>query len=96
MLEAVKRKAYTGPDEYLTDADTKALHLWYSRYTSRTEYDIEDIVDLLYFLYIRENIDLYPCDLFQSTVSYLAERHGFERSSFCDILSSFRKLVFNY
>lgn len=95
MLESIKQRTYTNPAEYLTDADIEAIHLWYSQYTSSTTYDIEKCIDLLYFLYIRENIEFYPYEEFQKIVSSIAQIHGFEIESFWDILASFRKIVFN-
>ena len=95
MLESIKRNTYTNPDEYLNVTDIEAIRLWYSQYATSATYDIEKCIDLLYFLYIRENIEFYPYEEFQKIVSSIAQIHGFEIESFWDILAAFRKTVFN-
>ena len=95
MLEAIKHNRYTASDEYLSAEDTAAICSWYSQYTTSKEYGIEDVIDLMYYLYVRENIDLYPRDVFVGTVDYLVQRHSLKESCICDLLSSYHKLVFN-
>ncbi len=96
MFEDIKREAFTNIDDYLNKSEQKCVVAWFRQYTLRKDknVDVITVIDLMYELYIRENIDLYPIDEYQQVTTVLAEKYHFNRTQFLEMLQSFRILVY--
>lgn len=96
MLEAIKFDNYSKAEEHLEVGDIQEILSWYEKYTTaeRNCYDIEKAIDLLYALYVRENLVVYPVEEFQRVVGQLADIHSFKKEMIWEILSDFKKIVY--
>jgi hypothetical protein len=96
MLEAMKQGVFTNVDEYLSEDDKRNIVNWFSKYTCKNsnKMKLESIIELLYELYIHENIDLYPVEEFQRVAAAWAEIYHFEKDLFLNMLQAFRILIY--
>lgn len=94
MLEDIKCGQYTTFYDYLDDDSIQELYRWFNKYSNSESVVIERIIDLMYELYIRENIDCHPVDEYERIVSNLASQFRFKAHDFLDLYACFRKMVF--
>lgn len=96
MLEAIKNDGYSNFHDYITDSEITEINNWYNTYSSINEMNMENIIDLLYFLYMRENIDIYPIDEYHHVVNKIAEVFKFHAEKFMEMFIEFRKIVYGF
>lgn len=96
MLEAMKQGCFTNIDEYLGEDGKSNIFNWFSKYAceNSSEMALEPIIELLFELYIHENIDFYPIEEFQRVTTTWAASYHFERKLFLNMLQDFRVLVY--
>lgn len=96
MFEDRKRETFTNIDDYLSKSEQERIIAWFSQYTLKKDInvDVNTVIDLMYELYIRENIDFYPVDEYQRVTTVLAEKYHINRTQFLEMLQSFRLLVY--
>lgn len=96
MLEAIKLGTFTDVDAYMKEKEKISLITWFEQYSLAGEIslDISTVINLMYELYVRENIDFYPVEEYQRVTTELASRYHFDRTRFLEILQSFRRLVY--
>lgn len=94
MLEDIKMDKYTSYSNYLDGTDVEKISTWYYTFVSNRVTDVEKIIDLIYELYIREDVDLKPYEDYKILTTYLADKYEFNCENFLDIYRSFRDLLF--
>ena len=94
MLEAIKTGTYTSYVNYLDEATVEQISKWFSSFASEDIRGIKNIIDLMYELYVREDIDLRPYEDYARLVSSLAEKYKFAESEFLNLYQQFRQMVF--
>lgn len=96
MFEAIKREAFTNIADYLSNREQERVIAWFSQYTLKKDIssDVNSAINLMYELYIRENIDLYPVDEYQRITTVLSEKYHLDRTQFLEMLQNFRILVY--
>ena len=94
MLEDIKIAAYKGVTNYLAPNDIQTLRQWYERFSDIKYIDDENLVSLMYELYIREDIDFRPCEDYNVIVSSLAEKYCFNSTNFLNMYQQYRKILF--
>lgn len=94
MLESIKHNKYNSYHDYLDSEDIETILEWYNSFTITRSSDIEKIIDLMYELYIREDIDLRPYADYIVLITYLADEYQFDKTKFIEIYKSFRDLLF--
>ena len=94
-LEVLKCGNSVSVETYLSNDDKQAILSWYRKYIHvHDNIDFEKVIDLLYVLYVRENLEFYPVNEFQQLILSLAQTHGFDKNDFWSLYSDFRILVF--
>lgn len=94
MLEDIKTGSYTSYTDYLDEVTVNHIVRWYTQFASVGTNKVENILNLIYELYIREDIDFCPCEEYIRVVSYLSEKYYFDKSRFLDLYQQFRHMVF--
>lgn len=96
MLEAMKQGTFTNVEDYINEGEQKRIIAWFNQYAHGKDDNVKIsiIVELLYELYIRENIDFYSTEEFQRVTIALAEKYHFDRIQFLGMLQSFRTLIY--
>lgn len=77
----------------LDDKSISIINSWFSKY-SGFEFDLSKAVELMLFLYSRENIDLYPVDEYLRIVSFICSEYFINDSLFLSMINDFRKMVY--
>lgn len=94
MLEDIKTNKYTIYSNYLNDVDIENISKWYGSFALNEQVDFEIIINLMYELYIREDIDSRPYEDYKRLTTYFADKYRFKSVNFLDIYRSFRNLLF--
>ena len=94
MLEAIKTGTYTSCTNYLEKVTVEEILQWFCSFSLDNTNEIENIISLMYELYVREDIDLRPYEEYTRVVSYLAEKYNFDKSKFLDLYQQFHQMVF--
>lgn len=94
MLEDIKSGAYTSYTDYLDEVTVNHIVHWFAQFASGGANKVENILNLIYELYIREDIDFRPYEEYICVVSYLSEKYDFDKSRFLDLYQQYRYLVF--
>ena len=94
MVEAMKAGTYSSYAQYFEKGTEEEIVRWFAPFALDDNYNMEDIVKLMYQLYLDENMDFSPCEDYSRQVSYLAERYKFDKSRFIDLYQQFRKMLF--
>jgi len=94
MLEAIKTETYTSYVNYLNKATVERISKWFCSFALEDVGEIENIIGLMYELYVREDIDLRPYEDYTRLVSYLAEKYKFDASKFLDLYQQLRQMIF--
>ena len=96
MLEEIKLGKDVKSQEYLDDSDIQKIVSWYEKYSTmhKEECTVEKAVDLLYALYVRENITVYPVEEFQHVVEELSNIHSFKADMIWNLLSDFKNMIY--
>lgn len=68
---------------------------WYHRYGNLKDISDKQLLDLLYFFYIRENLDFYDYEHFSQIGKTLQVKYGIERTDIPKTFSDFRTLVYD-
>lgn len=70
---------------------------WYKKYAEINDNNVSlvDIIGLAYFLYIRENIDLYSIDDYHRTVETIAIEYNIRENCFLQMLTDYRRMLFS-
>lgn len=89
MLERIKRGEFT--DGFLSQPMVKDISIWYSNFCNG--YDINRAMELMYYFYIHENLDMYPVSEFQRQCDYLEQNFLLPRNKVLDAFQGFRDLV---
>lgn len=95
LLEDIKLDKYTSYTDYLDSADVEEIAKWYNTFAVKESINFETIIELIYELYIREDIDLRPYEEYKRLTTYLADKYGFNCEHFLDVYRSFRNLLFS-
>lgn len=93
MLEAMKSEPYTTYTDFLKDADVGKITHWFSSVTPEDSCKLEKVINLMYELYVRENIDFYPYEEYTRVVSYLSEEYKFATNDFLSLYRQFKKMI---
>ena len=94
VFEDKKFNRYSSFDNYLDNEQVKKISHWFCKF-SKKQINMEQVIELMYDLYLRDNIDYYDAKEYTEVVGFLSEKYGFSRSDFLDLYKQFRKLVFN-
>lgn len=94
MFEDIKFGKYTIYSDYLNEDDVIKINNWYNSFSQNGLIDFNDIINLMYELYLYVDIDLKPYEDYQKIRSYFAEKYTFENDKFLDLYCEYRKLVF--
>ena len=94
VFEDKKFNRYSSFDNYLDNEQVKKISHWFWKF-SKKQINMEQVIELMYDLYLRDNIDYYDAKEYTEVVGFLSEKYGFSRSDFLDLYKQFRKLVFN-
>jgi len=94
MLEDIKTGTYKGIASYLVTDDIQALRQWYENYSLSGCIADEELVNLLYELYIREDIDFRPREHYKEIVSTLARKYHFDSTNFLSMYQQYRTILF--
>lgn len=94
LFEDIKLDKYTSFEDYLTEEDVEKVSVWFHSFSEEQNNDFEKIIDLMYVLYVREDIDLRPYEEFNRLAVYYAEKYSFKTEDFLNLYISFRKMLF--
>ena len=94
LLEAIKTKTYTTYTDFLENADVEKITRWFSAAASEKLCEFEKAIDLMYELYIREDIDFCPYEEYTRIASCLSEKYEFDVNDFLNLYHQFRMMVF--
>ena len=96
VLEEMKRTKNRDAKARLSTEEINTLIDWYNQFSSKqcSKESIDTILELLYELYIKENIDLYPREIYFKESKKIIDKYGLKEGNFINLLSSYRKLVF--
>lgn len=86
------KKGETVDDELLL-SNKKEIVEWYCQYFDSCS-SINDALDLMYFFYIHDNLDVYHATEYQHQCSYLKENFSLSSDKVLNAIQSFRKLVY--
>ena len=67
---------------------------WYLKYSVSEIISDKDLLDLLYFFYIHENLDLYDNVRFSQVTEPVCKKYNVNRSSLLKMFSDFHRLVY--
>jgi len=87
MREGIKE------DILLDSKSFDVVKAWYERFCS-SAFQPERAIELLYALFIRENLDFYVVDEFQRVSNEICNKYEINNQLFLHMLSDFRKIVF--
>ncbi len=99
LLENIKlgKRELSAAEVELSEKNRDAFLFWYSKYADNEcmEIKFERIFGLAYFLYIKENIDLYCESEYTEFVNFLSKEFGIRKECLLQILTDYRKLLFS-
>lgn len=94
MFEAIKRDQFKEIGAYLNNEDIEILKQWHEENTENTGFDMRKAIDLMYYLYIHENIDLYGPSEFRRIESELAKLYGIKE--LLKLIVSFKETIYGF
>ena len=89
ILEKIKRGESI--DNLLSQPIVNGILTWYSNFCN--ECDINMAIELMYYFYVHENLDMYHVSEFQRECDYLERNFLLPRNKVLDAFQSFRALV---
>lgn len=92
FLEGLKVDKDISPDMFPPELSQGIID-WYRHFFDKC-HDINKAIDLLYYFYIHENLDLYPVDEYGFQCDYLLKTYSLPREKVLDALISSRILVY--
>ena len=94
MFEDIKCNKYSAYCDYVNEDDIRSIRQWFFKCSRDDSATTENIISLMYELYIRENIDFYPNDEYARIVAQIARKYHLNTVDFPEIYMSFRKMVY--
>lgn len=94
LLEGMKRDTASDCTFYLSSKQLQQIRDWYSKYGGEDHTSNKDVIDLLYELYIREDIDSRPVEDYQRLVFSLADVYHFDKNQFLAMYIHFKEMLF--
>lgn len=96
LFEAIKNNSFTSINDYLTKDEIILVYSWFCKYSSLKleKISLEKIIDLMYYLYIFEDIDLYTLEEYTKVVESISEKYGITKKDFINLFSDYKKMVF--
>ena len=98
LLQAMKTNELDR-DSFVPDKYNWGLaQLWYNRYSSTEAETLSDVelLDLLYFFYIHENLEFYSKSDITQVADLVYKRYGIEKDNLLAMFSDFNKLVYGF
>ncbi len=94
MLEGIKDGTYTAYTDYLNDTDIEKIYRWFHCNKIGNKEELENAINLMYELYIREGLDAYEYVEYEYVISKISDKYNINKSCLLNIYSAFKKLVF--
>lgn len=95
LQDIITNKVDTKSASSMLDEETKKMLVgWYLQYSDNKKADIQIVLDLLGFLYYKQDIDMTDPSVYLKTIDYLPEEYYINRETFFSMLSDFRKMVY--
>lgn len=95
LLEAMKYEKCNNLDEFITDSDKQMIYNWFNKYSNSVYYSIESIIQLLFYLYLHENLDFYTVEEYQKVADFLSQKYKINKVDFLDMYMEFKLLLYN-
>lgn len=94
ILEKVKTGQFDD-DTFVPDRHNwEQARLWYLKHSFADEISNKELLDLLYFFYVHENLDVYDNVHFSEVAESIYEKYKIEKKKFLQAFLDFRKLVY--
>ena len=93
LLESIKDNSFSDETFYPQVKEWEPAVSWAKKYSAR-DLSNKEIVDLLYYFYVRENLDYYPVEQFKKAASFLSEQFDVRVEDVLQMLIDFRSMVF--
>ena len=71
--------------------DVSKICQWFEKWSKK---DPQVASDLLEWIYIHTEIDLYPVDLYQKNIEVISSEYGISQSDFLECFTEAKKLIF--
>lgn len=78
----------------LSQEDQQAILNWYREFSSEKNVETNKILNLMSYLYIKSDLDLYTDMEFSRVRDYLSQIYSIPQSKFLDMFIKFKKIVF--
>ena len=79
----------------LLDNETKEhITKWYLKYANNDQHDLSKIVELMYFLYIKQDIDLLSPQDYSELRDLKSKQYDIKNGEFLNMLTAYRKILF--
>lgn len=94
ILEKMKTNQFDN-DAFIPDEHNWELaRSWYHKYSVVETISDKELLELLYFFYVHENLDFYDNVHFTQVAESIHIMYGVEKNNLLKMFSDFRKLVY--
>lgn len=95
LLETKRANSSVDYLDFLSADEVNLIMDWYNNEISFDEKVIEKAIELMYFFYVHENLDLYEVSIFKDKVKMISHVHQIKEDDVLNKYIEFKKLVFN-
>lgn len=93
QLEAERIGDTLNRDAFFKSNNWREFTGWLGQYLNTSVLTDEAMFELAYYLYLHENMDLYPVDVFQAHLQHLSETYGVLHCDFLEFFHEFKKYL---
>lgn len=94
ILEKIKLNQFNVETFVPDECNWTLARSWYLKYSVTEIMSDKNLLDLLYFFYVHENLDIYDNVRFSQVAELVYKKYKVEKSSLLTMFSDFHKLVY--
>lgn len=94
ILESIKLDDFDVETFIPDEENWNKVELWYNEYGEVEKVSKQELLDLLYFFYIHENLDFYDNNHFEHIAKYICEKFGINKENILKMFYEFRRMLY--